>query len=134
MGYSEVDRRGPVSLFGLAIFVLAAILFWAIVLHGVDEPCPRAGLVQQASEVRLVPSIIPHQSWVAVPSERVSLDMQLVVCVDGLAIGRGSVDDEDMASPNAVINVPTHWVDWLWLSGRLQEYQDPTRWLVVSPS
>ena len=134
MGSSAAGRRGPVSIFGLAIFVLAAILFWFFVLHGIDEPCPRAGFVQQASEVHLVPGIIPHQSWVGVSSERVSLDMQLVVCIDGLAIGRGFVDDEDMASPSAAINVPTHWVDWLWLSGRLREYQDPDRWLVVSPS
>jgi hypothetical protein len=78
-----------------------------------------------------VPSVIKHQSIIQVSSADVTLDMALVACIDGRVVGEGIADEIDLAADLTTINVATRWVDWMWLTGRLSEFQDFDRWVIV---
>jgi hypothetical protein len=113
--------------------LLSALVYTLSVYHPADMPCPSGSRVEHPKAVHLVPSVVRHRSWVEVPLTDVVIDMELLVCADGFVVGRGKVDEGDLQSADTVIHVATHWVGWLWVSGRLDTYQTPDRFLVVFP-
>lgn len=128
------SRRG--RRIGLGALLLAALVLIGETvgsIHAVEQPCPRGARAEQPITVHLVPSVVRHQSWVGLPADLVALEMELVACVDGRIAGRGVVDENDIERTVATVNVATHWVGALWLSGRIDEYRDPQRWLIVLP-
>jgi hypothetical protein len=98
-----------------------------------DEPCPTGARAEHPVRVQLDVTVLEHQSWVQVPAEEVSRGMLLVACTDGKAIGRAEVRDRDLQANTIRIGVPTRWVLAQWVSGELDAYRTPERWLVVFP-
>jgi hypothetical protein len=119
---------------GLTGLVVGALICSVAVmgsLHLVDAPCPSDARSQHPIAVYLVPAIVKHQSMVAIPSREVTLGMGMLACADGWVVGRNVVDEADIRSPTATVNVATHWVLGVWLTGRLPDYADTRRWRVV---
>ena len=124
-------RRRLLASGGLALLILGALVLAPLVVHDVGQPCPPGVQTERPAAVHLTPSLFKHRSVVQVPSADVTLNMPLVACVDDRVVGEGIADEEDLASELTTINVATHWVNWMWLSGRLGELQRPERWVVV---
>lgn len=121
-------------LLGAAIAFIVSFSFYVTGQdHPLDQSCPRGARNVRPSELHFEPGVVQHRSWVGVPPDVVTVGEILVVCTDGRAIGRATMDAEDLESDVVQLEIPTRWVDLMWLSGKLDAYHDLSRWVVVFP-
>jgi hypothetical protein len=125
----------PVTLGAAVVLLMAAAVAAYVVMqdHPLDRPCPAGSRSIHPTEVHLVPTLLEHHNWVAIPPSEIAAGQVLAICTDGRAIGEAVMDPEDAAANRVELNVPTRWADLTWASGRLSDYFDPDRWLVVFP-
>ena len=79
------------------------------------------------------PGLVEHQNWAEIPPSEIQLGQVIVLCTDGVLIGREHMEDDDLVATAVILRIPTRWVDLAWLSGTLDAYRDPTRWVVAFP-
>src|SRR5207249_8729914 len=118
---------------GLVLLGIAAATYVVAQDHPLDRPCPLGTHSLHPTQIHFSPSLLQHQSWVGILPNEVGDGDIVVVCVDGLAIGRAFMDSEDLAAETVQLDIPTRWVDWNWASGSLNAYRDRARWTVVLP-
>jgi hypothetical protein len=119
-----------VGLGGLAC--LAALAYALHERYPVGRPCPSGTRSEHPISVSLVPGVLRHQSWIHVSSERIVPGMRFLACRDGLVVGEGVVEDDHLQTGVMKVGIPTHWVNWMWITGRLSSCRDPNHWMVVS--
>jgi hypothetical protein len=117
---------GVVALVGLSI---VRGLGATVSLQDPDRPqCPELPVSVHPSDVHFAPGLIEHQSWLDFPVPR-QFTGYYVFCLDGRLLSSGG-GDLDFHTGVARFNLPTRWVNLLWLDRRLDELRDPNRWLL----
>ena len=126
------SRRSAVAA---ALAVVAVVLTVSMLLPQRDlgTPCPAGQHAEQPLSVHLVPNVVEHGNWLLVRTSGLAPGTVLLACTNGVVVGIDPLDEADLQAGTDTLPVSTRWVDWMWLSGRLDEYTNPDRWLIIYP-
>jgi hypothetical protein len=125
-GWNGALALGVASLLTAAFVGVRAVPAWALAAPGeVRHACGGGPNPTRPSSIHLKAGLQEHASWIEFPVRPGPTPNMWGVCVDGYQI---------LSVPTSLENgivrfsVPTHFVNLLWLAGRLNRYEMSDAW------